>query len=216
MKNCLLFLAIVAALLIGAPAHSQYMYLDADGDGLNWHGGGPANSDILGTGTHSVDIWLVTDKNRDGSDAVCANSTDPFSIISYESTLHVSGNGTVVFGTWTDNMGFTFKLTNCSGQYCSAGGSLWLGYGSATALPPGKYKLGTLAVTITGQPIISIVAGDPNLSGVSETAFGSACLGPDFNNTIILGRDFFADADGTQPPVDVIPTTWGKIKDLYR
>jgi len=215
MKNCLLLLAVVAALFFGVPAHAQYIYLDTDGDGLS-STGGQGGADVLNSSKTSVDVYLITNKNRDGSDAVCANSSDPFTIISYEFTLQASGTGTVAFGTWTDNMGFGTKLTTCSGQYCTAGNSLWLAFGAAVASPPGKYKLGTLAVTVTGNPILNVTAGDPNLNAHSQTSFGSACLGVNFDNTIVLGLDFFYDSNGTEPPTDTIPTTWGKIKDLYR
>ncbi len=136
-------------------------------------------------------------------------------MVSYEFTLLASGSGSVSYGTWTDNMGFTIKLTPCAGQYCSSGPALWLAYGTGTAASPGKYKVGTLAVTVTGTPVIDVVPGYVALSPVSETAFGSACLGGDFDNTIKLSHDF-QDANGTEPPTPTVPTTWGKIKDLYR
>lgn len=214
MKNCLLFLAVVAALLVGAPAHSQYVFLDVDGDGLS-STGGQGGHDALGAATTHMDVYFVTNKNKDGSNAVCTSSGDPFTMVSYEFTLLASGSGSVSYGTWTDNMGFTIKLTPCAGQYCSSGPAMWLAYGSGVAAAPGKYKVGSIAVTVTGTPVVSVVPGYVSLSPVSETAFGSACLGGDFDNTIKLGHDF-ADASGTEPPTATVPTTWGKIKDLYR
>ena len=105
MKNCLLFLAVVAALLVGAPAHSQYVFLDVNGDGKN--STNPSDPgighDVLGASTTSVDVYFVTNKNADGSTAVCTSSGDPFSIISYEVTLLASGTGSVSYGTWTDS-----------------------------------------------------------------------------------------------------------------
>lgn len=217
MKNCLLFLAVVAALLVGAPAHSQYVFLDVNGDGKNsTNPSDPGTGhDVLGVATTSVDVYFDTNHNADGSNAVCTSSGDPFSMVSYEFTLLASGSGSVSYGTWTDNMGFTIKLTPCAGQYCSSGQALWLAYGTGVAAAPGKYKVGTLGVSVTGTPIISVVPTFTSLSPVSETAFGSACLGGDFDNTLKLGKDF-TDASGTEPPTATVPTTWGKIKDLYR
>jgi hypothetical protein len=214
MKNCLLFLAVVAALMVGVPAYSQHVFLDVDGDGLSSTAGQGGN-DALTTATTSVDVYFVTDTNRDGSAAVCSTSPDPFSIISYEFTLLSSGTGTVSYGAWTDNMGFTVKLTppTCT-PYCSSGPAAWIAMGGAVAAAPGKYKVGTLAITVSGSPRIDVLPGHDPLSPVSQTAFGSHCLGGDFDNTIKLGSDFF-DADGTDSATPVVPTTWGKIKELY-
>lgn len=217
MKNCLLFLAVVAALLVGAPAHSQYVFLDVNGDGKNsTNPSDPGTGhDALGVSTTSVDVYFVTNKNANGTDAVCTSSSDPFTIISYELTLLASGTGSVTYGTWTDNVGFTTKLTACGGQYCTSGPAIWLAFGTGTALPAGKYKVGSLAISVLGTPVLSVVPGYIPLSPTSGTTFGSNCLGGDFDNTIKLGHDFF-DASGTEPPTATVPTTWGKIKDLYR
>ena len=113
MRRHLLIAAIVAALAAGAPARAQYIFLDVNGDGVNSQTEGALAADELGPSVTSVDVYYVTDKNRDGSDAVCATSTDPFSMISYEFTLHASGEGAVTYGAWTDNVGFGYGLVNC-------------------------------------------------------------------------------------------------------
>lgn len=214
MKNCLLFLAVVAVLMVGAPAYSQYVYLDVNGDGVNSNTNSGLPDDVLNSAVTSVDVYYSTDTNRDGSAAVCAQGPDPFTIISYEFTLHASGTGSVTYGTWTDNMGFTINLTPCS-PYCTAGPDIWIAKGSATRQNPNTYKVGTLAITVTGTPKLDVVPGSDPLSPVSETSFGSDCLGEAFSNTITLGTDF-SDADGTEAPTPVLPKTWGQIKDLYR
>jgi hypothetical protein len=214
MKNCLLFLAVVAALAIGGPAYSQYVFLDVNGDGLNSKTNTSLPDDVLGPSVTSVDIYIDTNHNRDGSVAVCPTG-EALSINSYEAVLHASGSGTVTYGTWTDNMGFTTNLA-CGGQAsCTAGPDIWIGKGSGTILPPNKYKLGTLAITVTGSPVLDIIVSSPSLSSVSETAFGSSCPGAAFDSTLRLGTDF-TDADGTEASTPVTATTWGKIKKLYQ
>jgi hypothetical protein len=215
MKNCLLFLAVAAALVVGAPAYSQYMFLDVNGDGLNSLN--PANpgapDDALTPATTSLDVYVITDKNKDGSDAVC-NSAEPFTINQYEFTLHATGGGSVTYGAWADNMGFTFGLVLCGdGSVCTGGADIWVGKGSGTQLAPGKYKLGTLGITVTGSPVLSI-AQSSTLNANAQSAFGSNCDGLNFDSLLRLGTDWF-DTDGTEPPTPVTPTTWGKIKKLY-
>jgi hypothetical protein len=213
MKNCLLFLAVVSALLVGGPAYSQYVFLDVDGDGRN-SAGGQGGDDVLTPGTYPIDVWFWTNTNRDETAAVCA-SGEALSIISYSFMLLTSGTGSVTYGTWTDNLGFTVKGTPCAEPYCSAGPAMWVGRGSASALTPGMYKVGTLQVTVTGSPRIDIMPTYPDLDPTGFTGFGSACVGGQFDNTMYLGADFF-DANGTDTGTDVKETTWGKIKDLYR
>ena len=108
--------AIAASLAFPATsAQAQYMYLDANGDGVH------TRADVLSsTGVTSVDVWLVTNENRDGTLAACAESpTAQLSIISYEFILLADG-GTVKydgfqnriteftysFGTHQDDTGF--------------------------------------------------------------------------------------------------------------
>jgi hypothetical protein len=203
--------------MVGIPAHSQTVFLDVDGDGLNSIATGGTGNDVLSSTTTSVDIYFVTNQNPDGSTADCAVSADPMTIFSYDVTILASGSGSVSYGTWTDNMGFTFKTTACAGEYCTGGQAAWIGYGSSTPQAPGKYKIGTLAIVVTGTPKLDIVATHAPLSPNSLTAFGSNCPGNLGLATIFMGDDFpSANAFGTESPTDVVPTTWGKIKDLYR
>lgn len=214
MKSCLLILVAAAALCVGAPAYSQYIFLDANGDGLNHNSGIGLPVDFLNSSVTSVDVYIVTDKNRDGSTAVCS-SAEPFTINQYEFTLRVGGNGSVTYGTWADNMGFTFGLVTCgNGTLCTAGSDVWIGRGSLPQLAPGKYKLGTLGITVTGLPNLSF-ATTSTLNPDAQTAFGSNCDGQNFDSLIRLGLDF-GDADGTEPNTPVTATTWGKIKAQYR
>ena len=214
MKQCLLILMAAAALFVGAPAYSQYIFLDTNGDGVNSHAVPSAPDDFLNASVTSVDIYIVTDKNRDGSAAIC-NSAEPFTINQYEFTLHAYGVGSVTYGSWTDNMGYNFGLVLCGdGTRCTAGPDIWIGRGDAAQSAPGKYKLGTLGVTVSGQPSLTFVTSS-TLNPDAQTAFGSNCDGSRFDSLIRLGEDFL-DADGTQFTDPVTATTWGKIKNKYR
>jgi len=214
MKRCLLFLAVAAGLMVGAPAYSQYYFLDVNGDGLNSKTNPLLPDDVLNSTKTSMDVYVVTDKNRDGSTAICS-SAEPFTINQYEFVLHTSGSGSVTFNAWADNMGFTVGLALCGdGTICTGGGDAWIARGSGTQLAPGKYKLGTVSITVTGTPVVDIVT-TTSLNGNAQTDFGSACDGANFDSLIRLGMDF-TDADGTEPTTPVQPTTWGKIKKLYQ
>jgi len=77
-----LFLRLAFALallgLYSVPASAQYMFLDANGDGVYNADTDKLNSN--GTPT-TVDVYLVTNQNRDGSTAVCdVDGTSPLSI----------------------------------------------------------------------------------------------------------------------------------------
>lgn len=206
---------IVAALAAGVPANAQYIFLDVNGDGVNSQTDGALAVDKLDPSVASVDVYYVTDKNRDGSNAVCSTSTDPFSIISYEFTLHASGPGTVTYGAWTDNVGFGYGLVNCGdGVACPRGQDVWVAKGTNPPLPPGKYRVGSMTVTVTGTPVLDIVAQSAWIPA-ARTSFGSECLGNNFDNTLFLGDDF-TDSDGTEASAPALATVWGKIKSLYR
>lgn len=222
MKNCLLFLAVVAALMVGVPAYSQMVFLDVDGDGLSSTAGQGGN-DVLTPSTTSVDVYFVTDTNPDGTSVTCNNGgtpdpSFPMTIFGYEVILVSTGTGSVAYGTWTDLMGFTIKTSLCgSDPYCSGGPAAWIGWTGTTPMSPGKYKVGTLAITVAGSAKLDIVANYPSLNPNSETAFGTNCPGTFGLATYMLGIDFpTTNAFGTESQIAVVPTTWGKIKDLYK
>jgi hypothetical protein len=224
MKNCLLFLAVVAMLAIGGPAYSQYLFLDVNGDGHN--SGNPTvepgtvGNDILGPATTSVAVYFDTNHNPDGSAAVCdQTASNPLSMNSYAVLVRASGSGSVTFNGWTDNVGFAIGLIPLGdGKFFTAGTDAWIGIGSATYLAPNRYKIGTLSVTVTGTPVISFLPmGASTIKPTADTDFGTQCEGLDLDQTYKLGSDFpLASAYGTQPGVLVNSTTWGKIKQLYR
>jgi hypothetical protein len=88
MRRILFALCLVAAIVgMAVPASAQYMYLDSNGDGIH------SSADRLnpnGTPT-TVDVWLTTNANRDGSGAVCNTSDGVLQINSYAVNLLVQG-----------------------------------------------------------------------------------------------------------------------------
>ncbi len=101
MRTVLRILAIgFMQLYIGAgQAGAQYMYLDSNGDGAH------SIEDRLnpnGTPT-TVDVFLSTNHNRDGSPALCDTGDGPLSIVSYATVLHAV-NGTVAYASPTNRI----------------------------------------------------------------------------------------------------------------
>jgi hypothetical protein len=222
MKNCLLTLAVVAVMACAGPAYSQHVYLDVNGDGLNFDReasvGNTVPTDVLNDGVTAIDVYFVTNLNGDGSAATC-ESGELFTLGSYEAVLRYVGSGTVTFNGWTDALGFGVPIVTAGdGTFSTAGTDTWFGRGgNPPGLAPGTYKVGTISVTVTGTPQV-IFGTESSISGNAQTAFGSACDGARFDSTIRLGTgpDFdFTSNFGTSGQTDVKKTTWGKIKTLY-
>ena len=169
---------------------AQYMYLDANGDGVH-----TASDRLNVPGGTTVDIWLDTDSNRDGSTATCAagglSPMTAMTVSSYQFILKVEG-GTVGWGTYFNNQAATMGIS--LGEDSSPT-EFRVGYGGLNSLSPGLYKLGTINCFVTfGSPTVSI---EPTSSqgGAFLTAFGSGCPGAEGDNTLKLSTDWF-DADG--------------------
>jgi hypothetical protein len=210
MKHCLLVFAAVVALAIGVPASAQYMFIDVNGDGQC------TSADVLTPSVTSVDIWLKTNVNGNGSLATCDTGDGNLTINSYTFVLS-SGSGGVAYGAWTDNM--TFSLA--AGGPVSNSTDYFIGRASAAIQPAGSYKLGSLAITVTGSPTLSIIKHS-TVDNTSQTSFGTACSGHDFNNTYRFGENAdqippgdWSDVCGTASGTPVSETTWGKIKKNY-
>jgi len=183
-------------------ASAQYLFLDVNGDGVR-----NAGEALSTNAPASVDVWLQTDVNRDGSRAVSASRDSvPLSIFSYEFILHTTG-GTVEWGSYVN---LQPSMAYCFGEYRGRT-DFYTGYGEGRALPPGKYKLGTLVLRVT--------AGTPRLEFTSQsrecwwaqTSFGSMNSGKDGLNTLIytdrpddVGKPGalgdWGDADGVAAP----------------
>ncbi|HKQ19439.1 MAG TPA: T9SS type A sorting domain-containing protein [Candidatus Eisenbacteria bacterium] len=189
MKRTSGLLATLVLLLAtqALPVRAQYLYLDANGDGQN------DEADRMSAGPTTLDLWIRTDQNRDGSPVICTADMDsPVSINAYVVNLSVV-NGTVSWDSYANLM--TWQTALASAQSPTA---LQKYYAGAIFLEPGAYKFATLTVSPTdGNPSIQISATTLFPGGL-PTALGSTCPGADFDNTLKLGLDWF-DADGVGP-----------------
>jgi PKD domain/Secretion system C-terminal sorting domain len=193
----LLFLSFI----MGYPpmAAGQYMFLDTNGDGVN------TAADVLQpNGTPStVDIWLRTNADRDGSPARCNTEIGPsLDIISCVVNLEAAG-GTVSYSGYINRQS---SWTVHFGELNPDGIHYRNGFGGFPFQPPGLYHIATLTITgQTGTPVIRIVDYVPG-GAFDATSFGTTCVGSFFDNTYRLdgpnvqaqlGVGDWFDADGT-------------------
>ena len=125
---------------------------------------------------------IVTDRNRDGLASRLAGERDrPLTINSYEMIFHADG-GEVEWLSYKNEMsGMTtsFRDRKSTTDY-------YVGYGGGEALPPGKYRLGTLAVrVVAGSPSITF-APFSAMRATLHTSFGSRYPGRDDDYTLKL------------------------------
>lgn len=209
MRRWLLLLGLVVSLAAAMPARAQYIFMDVNGDGQCTF------ADVLATPVPSVDIYLDTNHDANGTLKTCAaNAAEPLDIFSYDLVVHYSGPGAVTFQSYTNAAsGFTqLNALTVAGQDAGVGYTAPIGGN----LAPGLYKLGTFDVTVTGNPVLTFVGLSSNPSIPSfGTGFGTSCDASDFGNTEVLGTDFF-DSCGLLITDDIQATTWGKIKQIYR
>jgi PKD repeat protein len=187
-----LFLGLLV--LPSARSWAQYMYIDANGDGV--HSGADAMNP---NGTPlNVDVWLDRLHNRDGSLAVCDADGDLTVWNSFAVHINVVG-GAASFTNYLNHV-TPFAIS------CSAGGQAFLSNTGGMAVcqagqprtDPGLVKIFSVTVTgISGSPTLAFVPG--NSLDVNSTSFGTMCTGLDFDNTYKLGLDWF-DADGLNGP----------------
>lgn len=185
----IVIVAAVSCLFTVPRANAQYMFLDSNGDGLN------SAADVLPTsGTATVDVWLSTNQNRDGSVVICPTETKPMDFASYEFCLRAI-DGRVAFSGFVNHSDISVTL------YADGSTSEFYAAQLGTEfVPEGRYRLASVSVSVTsGAPSLQIVPDAPTLDRAApsppETAFGSECPGLDFDNTLLLGRDWF-DVDG--------------------
>ena len=190
------FLGLVPAaiLLIGVTistnAVAQYLYLDANGDGIN------TDADQLqpiGIQT-PIDVYLDTGHNADGSPTLCATGSEAMTINSYEFIISAAG-GVVSYAGFTNHqLAFDAPAGSASNET-----DFYAGQVGSTTLPPGLYDLASVTVTVeSGAPSLSPVAST-ELGGTYGTSFGSQCPGVDQVNTLRLGLDW-QDTGGCGPP----------------
>ena len=197
---------LLAAALGPSPVAAQNVFLDVNGDGRC------GVEDVLHAGVRSVDVWFETDRDAGGSPARCGIDPDhALTMHSYEFILRAWGGGSVAYGAWIPGpavAGFQVDLGTRSG-----GTDMHVAFGAMRGLEPGRHRVGTLKIAVTGTPRLSFAASS-GLDREYLTSFGSECPGSDYDATVKLGRDF-TDACGTAPP-SAVATAWQTIRSLYR
>ncbi|HET7497134.1 MAG TPA: putative Ig domain-containing protein, partial [Candidatus Eisenbacteria bacterium] len=208
-----LILSALLLLAFATNAKAQYLWMDTNGDGVN------TSADVMspnGTGT-TVDVWLNTAHNKDGSAAVCKSGDPDATLQTWNSfATHINATGGTVTYTGYTNQVAAFTITCSNGGVAFNANTTEMAQCQATGTPVGNggVNIKLFTVTVTGQ------TGTPSLAFVptntldnNPTSFGSPCGGLDFDNTIKLGTDFL-DADGIGPaaggnasPVISAPTT---------
>lgn len=154
--------------------------MDVDGDGVN---GGLERLALSRVNT--IDIWIQTDSNRDGSTSQSRIAgSRPLTINGYEFILRAVG-GSVEWGTYTNSqptMAMPFGVLMNDTDY-------YTGFGGLEALSPGKHKLGTLTVRAkSGNPRLAFASSTPLWRGAS-TSFASQREGKDGDHALKFTDD---------------------------
>jgi PKD domain-containing protein/putative Ig domain-containing protein len=189
-------LLIAALAVVASPVTAQYMFLDTNGDGLR------TAADQLVLGANTVNVYLNTNHNRNGSLATCdVDGTSPLNINSYY--VNLSGTN-VTYTLLTNQMGAAFSTHFATSN--PGDGTLQDGYGAQLSVPEGLYKLATLTITASTNATVNIVDIIPGSPVADFTGFGTGaggCFGNDFDNTYKLagpaGGTDWTDVDGLGP-----------------
>ena len=227
-RFAILFMTVALAGVAGT-AQAQYIWMDSNGDGVF------TTADRMnpnGTPT-TVDVYLNTNHNRDGSLATC--DTGDGNLDTWNSyAVHINVlNGTATFTNFTNdvtafNVACSSVLGGSTNEFFQTNGSTQMAACALTGTPTPNggqnQKLFTMTVTgASGTPALEFIP----LNDLDQnfTSFGTPCSGLDGDSTYKLGPlpggagpGDFLDADGLPAAAGtpVTETTWGKIKSLYK
>lgn len=182
---------LLLLLTVAAPARAQYMYLDANGDGIH-----DATDQLRTDGPTTLDIWVNTATNRDGSQATCnVDGALPLTINSWSIVLHAVG-GALEWGPLENVLPITSPRATFADPSDTTDPYIYHnGWGGYSIVEPGLHHLARLKVKIaSGDPAVIIRPNNPAEPG-DLTSFGTWCYALDLDNTYKLGYDWF-DADG--------------------
>lgn len=184
-------LVFVFLALSATPVFAQYLYMDANGDGV-W-----TTSDVMApNGTAQVvDVWLDRTHNRNGSLAVC-NTMDGDLAVWNSYAIHISvSNGTASFTNLVNHVPeFAITCIAPGEGFRSNTAGMSACYAGMSQMDVPRRMLFTVTVTgLSGAPSLLFVP--QNGLDFNFTSFGTSCSGNDFDNTYKLGSDFL-DSDG--------------------
>ncbi len=188
------FCLVVLVCSLALPASAQYMYLDANGDGVN-----SAADSLNASGPTLLTIYLNTNHDRDGTLRSCNGHTGapsaggPINLFGYTIVLKAVG-GTVTWGAFTP---LDPAYTPLGADLADSTDTQFTRMRPAqTFTAAGPLQLGTISVTSSsGTPgvVIGTSTGlDPFGFG---TDFATQCDGSAYPNSYVLGTDWF-DIDG--------------------
>ena len=206
MNRSLLRLVVTCSFvsIVAVPLQAQYLFIDANHDGVCDFLDIPKVSTL-----DSLDVWIDTSRNADGSPAACSTG-EALTIASYELLFRTDVN--TVIRSWT-NARPEFPTEE---HRVFQTGAAWVGYYGSTHLAPGPYLLGRLGYEHTsGCPYVNFAYENQALPG-AQTGFLSQCSGSQLDNFIRLGTDFLDACGVVLICDDVKSTTWGHIKEIYR
>lgn len=183
----------VAAAPRGALA--QYFYLDVDGDGVgSWFREWAPNTD-----TTTVDVYVVTDKNLDGSPVICGSGGGSLDLWTY--SLHLLGTGdpfqVVSIESLVPGMVESFPpVTNSFGAT--------VGYYTSNWLPPGTHRLLRLKIVfdrIGYCPSMEVASSSCYSPPGVGTMVGLDCVGHEEVPVEGMGFGYCTDPPNRRPSV---------------
>ena len=148
---------VVAMAGLARTSQAQYLWMDTNGDGVN----SPADHmNANGTAT-TVDVWINTSHNKDGSVAICQSGDPDAWLETWNSfATHINATGGTVSFTGYTNQVAAFNIA-CSGPPGGAfnSNSTDMAQCQATGAPTpnGGVNIKMYTVTVTG------VSGTPSL-----------------------------------------------------
>jgi PKD repeat protein len=182
---------LLSSVVLTSPLHAQYLYIDANGDGV--HSG--ADTMTPNGSPLTIDVWLDRTHNKNGSLATCDTGDGDLAVWnSYVVHANVVG-GAASFTNFVNHV-TVFPIAIISGNqfFASNSGGMAAGAAGMAQSAPSPIKLFTVTVTgLSGAPTLAFVP--MNSLDANPTAFGTPCSGNDFDNTYKLGTDWF-DTDG--------------------
>jgi PKD repeat protein len=182
---------IVALAGLAQTSHAQYLYLDANGDGV-WSTADRLNANGIAT---VVDAWINTNHNRDGSLALCDTGDGDIGFWNSYAMNLGAVNGTVSFTNFINQQpDFNIVCTGVGVDFLSNSTEMTACRATPQSRAAGLQRMFTVTITgQTGTPSIQYLA--LSSLGPNFSSFGTPCSGNDFDNTYKLGSDF-QDNDG--------------------
>jgi len=200
------FSSVALVVIAAGPAAAQYMFLDTNGDGQNiqyqeWSSGD----------TVQADLYIVTDKNRDGSNAACESDGTPIELHGFSAIFESFFYPVEVVAVEPQIAGMVQTFAPVATPY-----GLTVGY-STPPLPPGKYL--ALRIKVRSQSLEIVPSSCIAPTGVT-TSVVTNCAGFDDDYTALVdgvGYGYFTDPPNrrsitTAPPtisaVEEVPTSF--------